>query len=106
MLEIVGAIVGSILIVAIVFLLIVIIPIIVGKLFFRWSRRRVRYVFSESMSIIVASVVGSLILTGLILLVGIVFKQQWAFSGGLLLVYTFWIAIKAVRENIRNSRGM
>jgi len=47
-----------------------------------------------------------MIVTGLILLVGLVFKQQWAFSGGLLIVYTFWIAIKAVRQNIRQSKNM
>ena len=65
-----------------------------------------RYIFSESLSTIVAAVADSLLLTGLILSVGLVFKQQWAFSGGLLLVYTFWIAIKAVRENISRSRDM
>lgn len=104
--EILGVIVGSIVIIAVVFLLIVIIPIIVGKLLFRWSGRSVRYVFHESISSITAAVVGSLVLTGLVLLVGMVFEQQWAFSGGLLVVYTFWIAIKAVWENIRNSKGM
>jgi hypothetical protein len=106
MLEVIGTIIGIVVIVAVVYLLIVVIPVAIGKLFFRWSRRRVSYVFKQSMSTILASVVGSLVITGLILLVGIVFKQQWAFSGGLLLVYTFWIAIKAVKENISNSGGM
>jgi len=99
-------IIGAIVIIAIVFLLIVIIPVIGGKLLFRWSGRRVRYVLSESLSTIIASAVGSLVLTGLILLIGMVFKQQWAFSGGLLLIYVFWIAIKTVRDNIRASKGM
>jgi len=99
-------IIGAIVIIAIVFLLIVIIPVIGGKLLFRWSGRRVRYVLAESLSTIIASAVGSLVLTGLILLIGMVFKQQWAFSGGLLLIYVFWIAIKTVRDNIRASKGM
>jgi len=104
--EVVGTIIGSMVIIAVVFFLIVIIPVFFGKLLFRWSGSRVRHVFSQSMSTIVAAVVGSLLLTGLILLIGMVFKQEWAFSGGLLIVYTFWIAIKAVRENIRSSKGM
>ena len=104
--EIIIAIIGSIIIIAVVFLLIVIIPVFVGKLFFRWSNRRVLYVLSESLSTIIATAIGALLLTGLILLIGMLFKQEWAFSGGLLVVYTFWIAIKAVRENIRNSSNM
>ena len=104
--EIVLTIIFSVIIIAIVFFLIVIIPVVVGKLLFRWSGRRMRYVISESMSSIVAAVVGSLLLTGLVLLVGMVFKQEWAFAGGMLIIYTFWIAIKAVKEKIRNSRGM
>ena len=104
--EILVTIIGAIVIIAVVFLLIVIIPVIVGKLLFRWSGRRVRYVLIESLSTIIASAVGALVLTGLILLVGMVFKQQWAFSGGLLLIYTFWVAIKAVRDQIRTSKGM
>ncbi|HHW93635.1 MAG TPA: hypothetical protein GX734_03985 [Clostridiaceae bacterium] len=99
-------IIGAVVIVAFVFFLIVVIPIIFGKLFLRWSGKRMRYVFSESLSTILAAVIGSLVLTGLILLIGLVFKKQWAFSGGLLLVYTFWIAIKVVRENIWRSRGL
>jgi len=104
--DIVITIVCVVLIIAAVFLLIVCIPIAFGKLFLRWSNRRVRYIFSESMSTIIGAAVGALILTGLVLLIGTVFKQQWAFSGGLLIVYTFWIAIKAVKENIQNSRRM
>ena len=100
------AIITAVFIIVAMFFLIVVIPIIFGKLLFRWSGKRIRYIFSQSLSTIVSAVIGSLILTGLILLVGMVFKQQWAFSGGLLLVYTFWIATKAVRENIRASKGM
>lgn len=104
--EVIYTVIFAVVIVAAVFFLIVVIPIIFGRLFFHWSAPRARFVFSQSLSTIVAAVIGSLVLTGLILLVGIVLKQQWAFSGGLLLVYTFWIAIKAVRENIRNSKRM
>lgn len=98
--------VGIILIVAAIFFLIVVIPILFGKLFFRWSRKRIRYIFSESLSSIIAIVIGSLVLTGLILLVGVVLKREWAFSGGLFLIYTLWEAIKTVRENIQFSKDM
>lgn len=100
------AIVFAILVMLLAFALIVAIPVLSGKLFFRWSQQRVKYVVSESTSAIVTSVVTSLIITGLILLVGLLFKQQWAFSGGLLIVYTFWIAIKAVRLAIQQSKRM
>jgi len=106
MLEVVATIIFSIAIIMFAFSIIVVIPLIVGKLLFRWSGRRVRYVFSESMSTIVVAVVVSLLFTGFVLLVGIVFEQQWAFSGGLLVVYTFWIAIKSVWKNIRDSEGL
>jgi len=104
--ETIGTILGIVVIVAVVYFLIAIIPVAFGKLIFRWSGRRIRHILIESMSTIIATAVGSLVLTGLVLLVGMVFNQQWAFSGGILLLYTFWIAIKAVRENIGNSRGM
>ena len=96
----------AVLVVILAFVLIVAIPVLVGKLFFRWSGNRVKYIVSQSVSAIVTSLVASLIITGLILLVGLVFKQQWAFSGGLLIVYTFWIAIKAVIASIRGSGRM
>lgn len=101
-----GQIVIIILIVLSVFLLIVGVPIAFGKLFLGWSNRRIKYIFSNSVSSVMSSVVISLILTGLILLVGLVFKQQWAFSGGLLLVYLLWVSIKSIVGFIRNSRGM
>ncbi|MDI9497215.1 MAG: hypothetical protein QM270_01850 [Bacillota bacterium] len=104
--EVFYVIVAAVLVIAAAFFLIVVIPCVFGRVFLRWSAARTRYVFSQSLSSIVAAVVGSLALTGLILLVGMVFRQQWAFSGGLLLVYTFWTAIKTVRENIRVSRRM
>jgi len=102
----VGQIVIIILIVLSVFLLVVGVPIAFGKLFLGWSNRRIKYIFSNSVSSVMSSVVISLILTGLILLVGLVFKQRWAFSGGLLLVYLFWVSIKSIVGFIRNSRGM
>ena len=102
----VGQIVIIILIVLSVFLLVVGVPIAFGKLFLGWSNRRIKYIFSNSVSSFMSSVVISLILTGLILLVGLVFKQQWAFSGGLLLVYLLWVSIKSIVGFIRNSRGM
>ena len=101
-----AAIVFAILVIILAFALIVALPVLVGKLFFRWSKQRVQYIVSQSTSAIISSVVMSLVITGLILLVGLVFKQQWAFSGGLLIVYTFWIAIKSVRQAIQQSRGM
>ena len=104
--NVIAAILFAVLIIVIVFALIVAIPIAIGKLLFRWSGNRIKYIFTQSMSTIVGTVVGTLILTGLTLLIGVVFKQKWAFSGGLLIVYTFWIAIKAVRENIQNSKRM
>ncbi len=104
--NVVAAILCAVLLIAAIFTLIVAIPIGVGKLLFRWSGNRTRYIFKQSMSTIVAALVGSLVLTGIVLLVGVVFKQKWAFSGGLLIVYTFWVAIKAVRDSIRSSKRM
>jgi hypothetical protein len=104
--EIFVSIIGLTIIIAVVFLLIAIIPVLFGKLFFRWSKRRALYVLSESFSTIIATAIVSLVITGLVLLIGILFKQEWAFSGGLLILYVFWTAIKAVRENIRNSKWM
>jgi len=101
-----AAIVFAILTIILAFVLIVALPVLAGKLFFRWSARRVRYIVSQSTSAIVTSVVTSLIITGLILLVGLVFHQQWAFSGGLLIVYTFWTAIRTVRQAIEQSKHM
>ena len=102
----VGQIVIIILIVLSVFLLIVGVPIAFGKLFLGWSNRRIKYIFSNSLSSVMSPVVISLILTGMILLVGLVFKQRWAFSGGLLLVCLLWVSIKSIVGFIRNSRGM
>ncbi len=101
-----AAVVFAVIVVILVYALIVALPVLAGKLLFRWSKQRVKYIVSQSASTIITSVVTSLVITGLILLVGMVFKQQWAFSGGLLIVYTFWIAIKAVRQNIRQSKNM
>ena len=101
-----AAIVFAILVIALAFVLIVALPVLAGKLFFRWSKKRVQYIVSQSTGTIVTSVVTSLIITGLILLIGLVFHQQWAFSGGLLIVYTFWTAIKAVRQAIQQSKRM
>ena len=101
-----AAIVFAILVIILAFVLIVALPVLFGRLFLHWSDQRVKYIVSQSTSSIVSSVVMSLIITGLILLVGLLFKQQWAFSGGLLIVYTFWTAIKAVRQNIAASKGM
>ena len=99
-------IISVILIMVVAFVLIVAVPVLIGRLLFRWSAQRMKYIFSQSMSTIVTSVVVSLIISGLILLVGLVFKQEWAFSGGLLFVFTFWTAIKAVRQAIKNSKRL
>lgn len=50
--------------------------------------------------------VGSLFITGFILLVGHVFKQDWAFSSGLLFVAFFWHLIKSIRKAIKESKYM
>jgi hypothetical protein len=96
----------AIAVIIVAYLLIVIIPVGLGKLLFRWSGTRVLYILGTSLGAIIGSVVASLLLTGLILLIGLVFQQEWAFSGGLLIIYTFWVAIKSVRETIRESKGM
>ena len=101
-----AAVIFAILVVLLVYVLIVALPVLAGKLLFHWSKQRVKFIVSQSTGTIITSVVTSLIITGLILLVGLVFKQQWAFSGGLLIIYTFWIAIKAVRQNIRQSKNL
>ena len=89
-----------------VMLLIVAVPVGFGRLFLRWSGKRASFIFSQTASDVAAGVVGTLILSGLILLVGSLLQAKWAASGGLLLVYTFWIAIKAVANNIKSSRRM
>ena len=97
---------AALLVLLLAYALVVLLPVLVGKLFLRWSRVRCGYVLKESFSAILGSLVVSLILTGLILLIGFIFKQKWAFSGGLLFVYLFWVSIKTVRETIRSSKGM
>ena len=104
--KIVAAIIFAVVIIIVVFMLIVLIPVIVGKLFFKWSKNRIKYILSKSLSSIMGAVVISLILTGLILLVGMVFKATWAFSGGLLIVYTLWVAIKSVIQAVKESKYM
>ena len=89
-----------------VLLVIVAIPIGFGMLFLRWSKKRAAFIFSETASEVATGVIGTLVLSGLILLIGSLFKAKWAFSGGLLFVYTFWLAIKSVAKNIKGSRGM
>lgn len=96
----------ALIVVILAFMLIVCIPVLFGKLFFKWSKQRVKYIFSTSFSTIVSTVIVSLILTGLILLIGVVFKAQWAFSGGLLIVFVFWTAIKSVIQCIKESKNM
>ena len=100
------AILFAILVMLLAFVLIVAVPVLIGKLFFHWSKNRVKAIVSQSTSAIVTSVVTSLIITGLILLIGLVFNQQWAFSGGLLILFTFWTAIKSVRQAIQQTRRM
>lgn len=96
----------SLLVLLLFFALIVLIPVLFGKLVLRWSKARCKYVLSNSFSSILTSLITSLIITGLILLIGLVFKQQWAFSGGLLIVYVFYLAIKSVVANIKSSKRM
>ena len=104
--NVLSTIILAILVMLLAFVLVVALPVLVGKLLFHWSKARTRYIVSQSTSAIVTSLVITLIITGLILLVGVVLKQQWAFSGGLLIVYTFWTAIKAVRQAILQSKRM
>ena len=63
----------AILVVLLVYVLIVALPVLAGKLLFRWSKQRVKFIVSQSTGTIITSVVTSLIITGLILLVGLVF---------------------------------
>lgn len=104
--KIFGTIIIIVLIVLVVFLLIAGIPIVFGKVFLGWSNRRVKYIFSNSMSSVLSSVFISLIITGISLLVGVLFRQKWAFSGGLLLIYLFWTTIRSIVDFIKSSKGM
>ena len=104
--NVIGTIIIILLIVIAFFLVIVGIPILFGKLFLKWSNRRINYIFTNSMTTVLTNVVISLIITGLTLLIGIVFKQQWAFSGGLLLVYILWLTVKAIAIHIKESKNM
>ena len=96
----------AVLCIALALFLIVGLPVLFGRLFLKWSKERAKFIFSQSFSEIVASVVLSLIISGIILLVGLLLKKDWAFSGGLLFLYTFYTAIKTVRANIKASRAM
>lgn len=104
--QVLGAILGIIIIIFLVLLLIVGLPILFGKIFLHWSKQRTKYIFSKTSSTVITSVILSSIITLIGLFIGFVFHQEWAFSGGLLFLYTFWIAIKSTRENIRNSRNL
>ena len=104
--EVIGMVIIIFLLVMAVFLLMIGLPIAIGKVLLGWSNKRIKYIFTNSMSSVFQSVTISLILTGLVLLVGIVFRQQWAFSGGLLLVYLLWTTTKTIIEYIKSSKNM
>ena len=70
------------------------------------SKRRFMYIVKESMSSFLYLLAGSLVLTGIVLLVGIVFKQEWAFSFGIFFILFIWYFFKSIYNAIKNSRGM
>lgn len=104
--EFFGVLLGAALIVAVALLLIVGIPVLFGKVFLHWSNRRIKFIVSNTAGEVITMVVVSAVITLIGLFIGFVFKREWAFSGGLLFAYTFWVAIKSVRTNIRNSRHL
>ena len=70
------------------------------------SKRRFKYIMKESMSSFIYLILGTLFLTGFVLLVGKVFNQEWAFSAGLFVILFIWYFIKAIYNAIKDSRGM
>jgi hypothetical protein len=58
------------------------------------------------MSSFLALIVGSLVLTGFVLLVGKLLKQDWAFSAGLFIIIFIWYFFKSIYNAIKSSRGM
>lgn len=97
---------SAIIIVIVVYFLIVAIPLLFGKLFLHWSGKRIRYIASQSFSDIISSVIGTLMLSGLALLLGVILKQRWAFAIGLFIMFTFRAVIKSVAQNIKASANM
>ncbi|MCL2083739.1 MAG: hypothetical protein FWH06_00590 [Oscillospiraceae bacterium] len=70
------------------------------------SKRRFKYIIKETTVSMLVFLVGSLCLTGFALLIGYVFKQNWAFSAPMLIVLLIWNWIKSVRQAFRDSKGM
>ena len=70
------------------------------------SKRRFMYIVKESTSSFIYLIIGTLVLAGFGLLVGKVFKQDWAFSSGLFVILFIWYFIKSIYNAIKNSRGM
>ena len=69
--ENVGIIIIILLIGIALFILIAAIPLLFGKIFLKWSNKRVRYIFLQSMETVITNTVSSIILTGILLFIGI-----------------------------------
>ncbi len=68
--------------------------------------KRVQYVIRESLTSVLIFLIGSLVLTGITLLVGLVFKQDWFFAPGILIIALFWYLIKSIYKAIKDSKYM
>jgi NADH:ubiquinone oxidoreductase subunit 5 (subunit L)/multisubunit Na+/H+ antiporter MnhA subunit len=68
--------------------------------------KRIKYILKESLTSVLVFLIGSLVLTGFVLLAGFVFKQDWAFAPGILIVALLWNVIKNIYKAIKDSKHM
>ena len=88
------------------FILIAAIPLLFGKIFLKWSNKRVRYIFLQSLETVITNTVLSIILTGIILFIGIFLNSDEVFSGELLLFWLIIWSFKSIVNNIKASKNM
>ena len=70
------------------------------------SKQRIKYILKEATGATIGCLVGTLILTGLVLFVGFILRQDWVFSAPLLILILIWNLYTTVRDAIRDSKGM
>lgn len=96
----------AIVVISVVQVLIVGIPVLVGKLFLHWSKARVKYIFMESLKEISVYTLFCLVATVLSIVLGYIFEEARIFEPILLFGIVFIVAIKIVKEKIRISKKL
>lgn len=66
--------------------------------------KRLNYIFKETGWFIILFILGSLFLTGIALIIGHIFNQNWVFAPGILILALFYYTIKKVIKTIKESK--